>query len=84
MESFALNLVDVAGNRGRCYVGKFPNDPEANVDVQGASSTGIIIAIVVSAIILVVVVIGAIIVIFVMKKKRKAELAEMRETPQAR
>eukprot|EP00094_Tigriopus_californicus_P008614 TCALIF_08302-PA protein Name:"Protein of unknown function" AED:0.09 eAED:0.09 QI:0/0.66/0.25/0.75/1/1/4/91/409 len=84
METFALKLADVAGNQGQCYVGKLPNDPEANVDVQGASSTGIIIAIVVSAIILILVVIGAIAVIFVMKKKRKAELAEMRETPQAR
>lgn len=73
-----VTVTDVAGNVRVCSSGSPSGRPEA---VQSASLS---IAIIVIAVVLVLVVIGALVAIFVIRRRRKAELAEMRQSPQAR
>ena len=84
-----LTVVDAAGNARACAAG----DAAAAAEAGGAageegsgsvSSTTLTIIIVVATLLLVLVIVAAAGAILYVKKKRKAELAEMRESPQAR
>lgn len=78
----SLNVMDVAGNEAACSAGPEVKGEEL---VQSASSSSTLtIVIVVAAVALVLVVLIAAFVVWMIKRKRQAELAEMRESPQAR
>ncbi len=83
-----LRVSDVAGNTATCKIG--PGDADdtgdlnASPQVQSAGLDTLTIVIIVVVVLLVLVVVGAVAAIVVIKNKRKAELEEMRQTPQAR
>lgn len=84
----ALTVHDVSGNINVCRIGPdvAAADSVSNSEsrVGDAGLGGLTIAIIVVAALLALVVVGAGVAIAVIRNKRKAELAEMRQTPQAR
>ena len=83
----AITVRDVRGNTEVCQIGPeaaslASSDTQSRVSDAGLS--GLSIAIIVVAALLALVVVGAGVAIALIKNKRKAELAEMRQTPQAR
>ena len=77
-----LTAFDVAGNEAVCTAGNV-RGPDSDVQTAGISTTlTIIIVVIVVVLVLIIIVSG--VVIYVIKRKRKVELAEMRESPQAR
>ena len=75
------------GNINVCRIGPdtyFLSDNNTQSRVSDAGLSGLTIAIIVVAALLALVVVGAGIAIAAIRNKRKAELAEMRQTPQAR
>lgn len=75
--SLDVTVTDVAGNVRVCSSGRAGGP-------GGVQSASLGIAIIVIAVVLVLVVVGAAVAIFVIRRRRKAELEEMRQTPQAR
>ena len=83
----AITVRDVRGNINVCRFGPdvadvAESDTESRVSDAGLS--GLTIGIIVVAALLALAVVGAGIAIVLIRNKRKAELAEMRQTPQAR
>ena len=83
----AIAVSDVMGNNNMCRIG--PDVATANsgnnqARVSDTGLAGLTIGFIVAAGLLALVVVGAGVAIAVIKNKRKAELAEMRQTPQAR
>ena len=77
------------GNTEVCQIGPeaaslASSDTQQQSRVSDAGLSGLNIAIIVVAALLALVVVGAGVAIALIKNKRKAELAEMRQTPQAR
>jgi len=85
-ESLTLNILDVAGNLAACTAdnagGRDSGDgqPVSGGTDNAALTIGIVVAVVVMLIVIAI----AVVAVILIKKKRKAELEEMRETPQAR
>lgn len=82
----AISVLDVRGNSNVCRIGpEVASDSSSTQSRVGdAGLSGLTIGIIVVAAILALVVVGAGVAIAVIRNKRKAELAEMRQTPQAR
>ena len=85
----AITVRDVRGNTEVCQIGPeaaslASSDTQQQSRVSDAGLSGLNIAIIVVAALLALVVVGAGVAIALIKNKRKAELAEMRQTPQAR
>ena len=83
----AISVLDVRGNSNVCRIGpEVASDSNSSTQsrVGDAGLSGLTIGIIVVAAILALAVVGAGVAIAVIRNKRKAELAEMRQTPQAR